>query len=38
MCRVASDSIHVELMYDLLTAAGLKVWWDRKCLLPGVPW
>ena len=36
--RVASDSQHVEKMYHLLTAQGLKVWWDKLCLLPGVDW
>ncbi len=32
--RVASDADHAELMYNLLTAKGLKVWWDKKCLKP----
>ena len=36
--RVNSDYYHAEYMYDLLTARGLKVWWDKKCLAPGVPW
>ena len=36
--RVASDSHHVEKMYHLLTSQGLKVWWDKLCLLPGVDW
>ena len=36
--RVASDSGHVERLYDLLTASGLKVWWDKKCLKPGENW
>eukprot|EP01041_Mallomonas_annulata_P014762 gene14762-biopygen7665 len=36
--RVASDSHHVEMLYDALTAKGLKVWWDKKCLLPGKDW
>jgi serine/threonine protein kinase len=36
--RVASDSAHAERLYDSLTVAGLRVWWDKKCLLPGVPW
>ena len=31
--RVASDSAHAELVYNLLTEAGLKVWWDKKCLV-----
>jgi hypothetical protein len=36
--RVASDSKHVEALYNALTSVGLKVWWDKKCLLPGEPW
>ena len=36
--RVASDSFHVELLYNLLCERGLRVWWDRKCLKPGVEW
>ena len=36
--RVASDSENVERVYDALTAAGLKVWWDKKCLKPGESW
>jgi len=36
--RVASDSAHVEIVYKLLSAAGVKVWWDKECLEPGVPW
>ena len=36
--RVASDSQHVELLYNLLCERGLRVWWDRKCLKPGVEW
>jgi hypothetical protein len=28
----------VEQLYDLLTAVGLNVWLDSKCLKPGVPW
>lgn len=36
--RVQSDAKHAELIYDKLTAAGLKVWWDKKSLIPGVPW
>jgi hypothetical protein len=35
--RVASDSHHAEYLYDKLTAAGITVWWDKKCLLPGKP-
>jgi hypothetical protein len=36
--RVAADFEHVERMYHLLTEAGLKIWWDKKCLQPGVDW
>ena len=36
--RVASDSHHVKIFYDLLTEKGLKVWWDSKCLEFGKPW
>jgi hypothetical protein len=36
--RVASDSRHVEYLYNLLCDHGLKVWWDKICLKPGVPW
>ena len=36
--RVDSDSTHVKLFYDALTALGLTVWWDKQCLLPGQPW
>ena len=36
--RVASDSPHVEKLYNLLTAQGFKVYWDKLCLEPGVDW
>jgi serine/threonine protein kinase/Leucine-rich repeat (LRR) protein len=36
--RVASDSDHVKMVYEKLTALGLRVWWDAKCLEPGQPW
>lgn len=37
--RVASDSDHVQLLYNMLTVEkGLRVWWDKKCLKNGVPW
>ena len=36
--RVGPDSRHVELLHDALVARGLKVWWDKKCLLDGVNW
>ena len=36
--RVNSDLHHCELMYEMLTERGLRVWWDKKCLHPGVNW
>ena len=36
--RVASDAQHVEKLYNLLTAQGFKVYWDKFCLEPGVDW
>jgi len=36
--RVKSDSEHALLVYEMLTAAGLKVWLDAKCLEKGVSW
>lgn len=36
--RVASDFDHAARLYHLLTARGLKIWWDRVSLQPGVPW
>ena len=36
--RVASDTQHVEKLYNLLTAQGFKVYWDKLCLEPGVDW
>ena len=36
--RVASDSQHVEKLYNLLTSQGFKVYWDKLCLEPGVDW
>ena len=41
--RVASDGAdtplkHVEKLYNLLTAQGFKVYWDKFCLEPGVDW
>lgn len=36
--RVASDSSHVEEIYNALCSEGLRVWWDKKCLLPGKDW
>ena len=36
--RVAADALHVEKLYDLLTAQGFIVYWDKLCLEPGVDW
>ena len=36
--RVNSDAHHAEMLYNLLTGSGLKVWWDKICLEPGVEW
>ena len=41
--RVKSDGVdtplrHVEKLYNLLTAQGLNVFWDKICLEPGVDW
>ena len=36
--RKQSDESHASLLYNRLTAAGLSVWWDKKSLIPGVPW
>ena len=36
--RVNSDVNHAETLYDMLTAKGIRVWWDKKCLKPGEPW
>ena len=36
--RVASDASHASLLYEQLTSRGLKVWWDKKCLLAGENW
>ena len=36
--RVNSDFYHCKLMYEMLTERGLRVWWDKKCLQPGVDW
>ena len=33
--RVQTDAQHAEKLYNLLTTAGLSVWWDRMCILPG---
>jgi serine/threonine protein kinase len=36
--RVNSDADVVEALYNLLTFAGLTVWWDRTSLKPGEKW
>ena len=36
--RVNSDSDHVTMLYNALTALGLSVWLDKECLLPGQLW
>ena len=36
--RVAADAHHVEKLYNLLTAQGFNVYWDKNCLEPGVDW
>jgi len=36
--RADTDVEIVESIYNNLTASGLKVWWDKKCLLPGQSW
>ena len=33
--RVDSDAHHAEFLYDMMTQAGIKVWWDKKCLERG---
>jgi hypothetical protein len=35
---VASDFEHVKSLYERLVAAGLRVWWDSKCLKAGEEW
>jgi hypothetical protein len=36
--RVDSDYKMAESLYNMLTAKGVKVWWDKKCLKDGVDW
>lgn len=36
--RVKTDLEFTEKLYNRLTSEGLKVWWDKKCLEPGIPW
>eukprot|EP01035_Chromulina_nebulosa_P020225 gene20225-26255_t len=33
-----SDAHHADKIYELFTSQGLKVWLDRKSLLPGKNW
>ena len=36
--RVKSELKMVEMLYDVLTARGVKVWLDKRCLKPGKEW
>jgi len=36
--RVNSDADMAERFYDKLTARGIRVWWDKKCLPQGLSW
>ena len=36
--RVSADAALVETLYYQLLARGVDVWWDKKCLQPGMPW
>eukprot|EP00607_Mallomonas_marina_P010574 CAMPEP_0182422392 /NCGR_PEP_ID=MMETSP1167-20130531/8069_1 /TAXON_ID=2988 /ORGANISM="Mallomonas Sp, Strain CCMP3275" /LENGTH=705 /DNA_ID=CAMNT_0024600411 /DNA_START=348 /DNA_END=2465 /DNA_ORIENTATION=- len=36
--RVSSDSKHVKMLYDELVSHGLRVWWDKECLIAGQNW
>ena len=36
--RVDSDADMSKALYERLTAAGVTVWWDKECLLPGESW
>lgn len=36
--RATSDAHLAEKLYYKLSALGFKVWWDAKCLPPGLPW
>jgi hypothetical protein len=33
-----SDAMHAEALYAVMTAAGLRVWWDKRCLATGKEW
>lgn len=36
--RVAADYATVEALYARLCALGLRVWWDKRSILPGENW
>ena len=36
--RCNADLDIAEALYNALTARGVTVWWDKKCLLPGEDW
>jgi hypothetical protein len=36
--RVATDLQLVEVVYEMLTKRGFKVWWDKQCLPLGKDW
>lgn len=36
--RVDSDAGHASMIYEILTASGMKVWWDKLCLESGKDW
>jgi ankyrin repeat protein/serine/threonine protein kinase len=36
--RVHSDLVHAEALYHAFASAGLRVWWDRRCLETGKAW
>jgi serine/threonine protein kinase len=36
--RVDSDILMAQDLYHVLTAKGLRVWWDRKSLADGIDW
>ena len=37
-CSCDSDEPHAQALYEQLTAAGCRVWWDKVCLQTGVSW
>lgn len=36
--RVATDAAYTTVLYNALTARGLRVYWDKVCLKSGLPW